>query len=194
MEFEPIEYDFEFEAKLKADRNSAVEWAKNILQSDFLILDTETTGLTKPCVIQVALIDKKANLVLNTLAKRNRFCPIGLEAFGKHRLDDVALLDAPNFEDVLIQIEEVVKDRPLLAYNSSFDKNALDFTCNIWGLGDFPYNIECVMQQYAKFVGNWDFKRKSYSWPRLPNGDHSAAGDILATLEVIRTMANSACT
>ena len=48
------------------------------------------------------------------------------------------------------------------------------------------------MLEYAKFVGEWNNYHGNYRWQKLEGGDHSAAGDCLATLEVIRTMAGAA--
>jgi DNA polymerase-3 subunit epsilon len=47
------------------------------------------------------------------------------------------------------------------------------------------------MLQYARFIGEWNSYYNSYKWQKLDGGDHTALGDCLATLEVIRVMAGA---
>jgi hypothetical protein len=51
--------------------------------------------------------------------------------------------------------------------------------------------LACAMSNYASFVGEWNDYHGNYKWQRLPGGDHSAIGDCLATLELIKKMAAS---
>jgi DNA polymerase-3 subunit epsilon len=41
------------------------------------------------------------------------------------------------------------------------------------------------------FVGDWNDYHDNYKWHKLRGGDHSALGDCLATLELIRQMASA---
>jgi DNA polymerase-3 subunit epsilon len=52
-----------------------------------------------------------------------------------------------------------------------------------------PARVECAMLQYADYVGDWNEYHQNFKWPKLEGGDHSAVGDCLATLEVIKRMA-----
>ncbi|MEM7803199.1 MAG: hypothetical protein AAF633_28675 [Chloroflexota bacterium] len=47
------------------------------------------------------------------------------------------------------------------------------------------------MLRYSEYVGEWNSYRQSYKWQTLPAGDHSALGNCLATLGVIKEMASS---
>jgi DNA polymerase-3 subunit epsilon len=45
------------------------------------------------------------------------------------------------------------------------------------------------MLQYAAYVGDWSEYRGSYRRQPLPGGDHTALGDALACLALIKAMA-----
>ncbi len=47
------------------------------------------------------------------------------------------------------------------------------------------------MQLYSDFVGEWNDYFGSNKWQKLPGGDHTALGDCLATLEVIKYIAQT---
>jgi hypothetical protein len=47
------------------------------------------------------------------------------------------------------------------------------------------------MDWYSQFIGDWNDYYGSYCWQKLPGGDHSALGDCIATLEIIKLMARS---
>jgi DNA polymerase-3 subunit epsilon len=58
--------------------------------------------------------------------------------------------------------------------------------------GYFPSRgWECAMLQYAKFVGEWNPRYNQYKWQKLKGGNHSALGDCLATLTLLRKMASA---
>jgi DNA polymerase-3 subunit epsilon len=45
------------------------------------------------------------------------------------------------------------------------------------------------MIKHAEWVGEWDDYHRSFRWQKLQGGDHSALGDCLATLEIIKKIA-----
>lgn len=47
------------------------------------------------------------------------------------------------------------------------------------------------MHLYSEFVGEWNDYFGNNKWQKLPGGDHSAVGDCLATLEVIKYIAKT---
>lgn len=200
--FEPIEYDWALDAQLKADKASAISWAQAILANPngYAILDTETTNLANPCIIQLAYIDLKGNALCDILVKPKSPGLIGAEAFSKHGLSDEILDKAQGWRAVskmaLSDLDDLaydagVKAIQILAYGAAFDRRAISYTSELWGIPDnWPTHFDCVMNQYAKYLGNWNPYHNSYTWPKLPSGDHSALGDVKATLKVIETMAN----
>ncbi|ANB26648.1 hypothetical protein A6F57_16510 [Alteromonas stellipolaris] len=98
----------------------------------FVALDTETTGL-EPLkghrVIELACVEfidsKPTGRVFNT-----RLNPEGKKsekkAFSKHKIPDSALLEAPNFKDVLASFIEFITDAHIVAFNADFDMDFMN--------------------------------------------------------------------
>jgi len=64
-------------------RNNAIRFARGVLaqKQNYLILDTETTGLgEKDVIIQMALIDLDGNVLLDSLVKPKKKKSISREA------------------------------------------------------------------------------------------------------------------
>lgn len=165
------------------DRKAAVEWARSLLEQDFLVLDTETTGLKGDAqIVQLAVIDSSGAVLLDTLVKPT--CSIPIAAWKIHGITDDMVADAPTFEHVLERLLEIIGNRTLIIYNADFDLRMLRQSSKAAGITykSSEMRAECAMQWYSQFVGN-------YRYQRLPGGDHSALGDARATLAVIKKMA-----
>jgi DNA polymerase III subunit epsilon len=173
------------------DRNDAILWAKSILNSpdEYYILDTETTGLAGPEIIELGIIDLDGNEIVN-----QRFNPktqVTEGASNIHCMTNVSLQDERPFDSVIDCLNELIFDRKLLVYNLPFDREALFFTFGDRGYDAPTIKGECVMQWYSQFCGEWNDYRSGYHWQNLPGGDHSAIGDCKATLQVIKGMAET---
>jgi DNA polymerase-3 subunit epsilon len=85
-------------------RNEVIEFARNVLKNKekYLILDTETTGLSdKDIIIQVAVIDLDGNTLIDTLVKPTKRKSIPRDASDIHGIKFKYLRGAPHFVDVL---------------------------------------------------------------------------------------------
>ncbi|MEG4026450.1 MULTISPECIES: 3'-5' exonuclease [unclassified Microcoleus] len=95
---------------IERDRVSAVLWAREQLsQNDWVILDTETTGLYDAQIVEIAIIDRLGEMLLNTLVKPS--IPIPPEAAYLHGISDAMVGDPPSFPEVYPRIVEVLKDK-----------------------------------------------------------------------------------
>ncbi len=173
------------------DRNAAINWAKSILDSpdDYYILDTETTGLESPEIIELGIINLNGKTIVN-----QRFNPktkIENGATQIHGLTNASLQNEPSFDTIADRLQESIFTRKLLIYNFPYDEGAIWQTFTKHSRIAPTLRGECVMQQYSQFVGEWNDYRGSYRWQKLPGGDHSAIGDCQATLAVIKHMAAS---
>jgi DNA polymerase III subunit epsilon len=82
----------------------------------------------------------------------------------------------------------------VVVYNASYDRRVWDVVVRSRGArgalaGELPA-WECAMRRYAAYVGE-PSKRGGYRSQKLSGGDHSALGDALATLRLIKEMATA---
>ena len=175
-------------------RETAANWARRTLAippANWRILDTETTGLGEDAeIVQVGLIDGAGQALMdNALCKP--LAPIPPEATAVHQITNQMVADAPSFYEVFRELTRQTEERVVLIYNKAYDLRLIRQSLALAGIA-LPYapaRVECVMLRYADFLGEWNERYRNFKWPKLAGGDHSAVGDCLATLEVIREMA-----
>lgn len=175
---------------IECDRAAAVRWARKILDSDdWAILDTETTGLGDAEVVEIAIIDRLGEPLLNTLIKAT--IPIPGDSTNIHGITDEMVATAATFSEVYPLIAAALQGKQVLIYNSSFDIRVLGYTRRLHGLPSLGLRArsDCIMEWYSQWQGVWSSTRKSYRWQRLPGGGHRAMADCIAALECIKKMA-----
>lgn len=181
------------------DHARAVDWARFRLASEtpFLILDTETTGLTPGYneIIQLSVIDSTGAVLLNTLIQAQNpermFESDGQHqcAYDIHGIHPDALKDAPTFPQVYEQLQAIVADRKVVIYNAAYDIGMLDGDCRRHNLQPLETDEwECAMEWYSEWFGDWSYHWRDYRWQPL-NGGHSALEDCQAVLNRIYEMA-----
>lgn len=174
------------------DMFNAVRWARKILENkkEYVILDTETTGLGLAEIVQIGVINLDGKIILDSLVKPSISIPSRVTAI--HGIDDNMVIDAPSFYEIYPQIYEALRWKNVLIYNANFDINVLGYCCRKFNR--FPLELkarsECVMKWYAQFFGEWNDYHKSYKWQPLYGG-HNAISDCLACLDLINEMANT---
>jgi len=189
MSYEEIE-EIYLQDQIKQDRKAAQEWAANLLtRHDWLILDTETTGLNIHTaeIIEIALLRPDGSVLLN-----QRLKPRGAIESGASRTHGITLAnlaDCPSFSDIYLNLRAVLSDLVVVCYNADYDQPILRNECRRAGLPDIENQWRCAMVKYAEFVGEWSEWHGNYRYQRLPGGDHSAIGDCRATLKLIQKMA-----
>lgn len=156
---------------------------------DYVILDTETTGLSTPQAVEICVIDLSGKTLFNSRLKP--FIPIELEATRVHGITNHDVSHCLRFYDVYSEFQFVTRNKILLIYNAAFDLKVLKNTYSSNSLLIPKFKSECVMLAYSEFVGEWNDYFKNYKWQKLPSGDHSALGDCLATLSVLKEMQSS---
>jgi DNA polymerase III subunit epsilon len=170
----------------------AVAWAKNLMtQRNWLLLDTETTGLHWGAeVVQVAVISPNGTVLLDSLVKP--LTQIESSATAVHGITAEAVATAPTFPEIYPALREILKPELLLvSYNADFDRRMLRQSCEKHNLPGFESLWQCAMEMYAQFYGEWNSYHKNYKWQPLPGGDHTALGDCRAALQTIKSMAES---
>jgi DNA polymerase III epsilon subunit-like protein len=188
-------------AWLQQERAKATRWARDLLQTEFVILDGETTGLDADDeFVQIGVISSVGEVLLDTLIKPAKAISPG--AAGIHGITAAMVADAPDFPAIFPQLRALLTHRQIVAYNVDFDARILAQTCTRYRLGEIMApSWQCAMKQYARYHGHWNPKYRSFKWVRLTDacaiegipalGAHTAAGDCLLTLKLIQIMADS---
>lgn len=162
----------------------SVKWASNMLRSNAVILDTETTGLDGAAqIIQLSIIDMSGATLFDSLCRPT--CDIGPGAYAVHGLTKDHLADAPAFPAIADQARDILIGKVVIIYNAEFDMRMLRQTYRAFDLDAVwlrQLDTQCAMRVYAASIGG---KRRV----PLRGGDHSAVGDCLAVLRLIKQMA-----
>lgn len=169
------------------DHDTAIAWACNLVkQNDWVILDTETTGIeTSAEIVEIAIISPHGKILLNTRVRPSSEIEPG--AFDTHGLDAEQLANAPTAYDIWADVQEIIEHKVVVAYNAAFDQRMLKQTAARYGLDYLTCpKWECAMLQYAAYCGEWSDRFDGYKYQPLPNAGHSAAADCQATLALIR--------
>jgi DNA polymerase III subunit epsilon len=175
------------------DRVAAIEWARDRMVSrDFVIFDSETTGLSSPVdFVEIAVVGSTGETLFDSLLKPS--CRIEAAARVVHGHSAKSLSGAPRFLEVYPDLLEVLYESRVIVFNASYDRRVWDAAVRNLGArgalaGGLP-RWECAMRQYATFVGEPSKRGGGYRPQKLPGGDHTALGDALATLHLIEGMA-----
>jgi len=177
---------------LKGDRASSVAWATSLLESGgFCVFDSETTGFTPPVqFVEIAIVDASAKVLFEGTVRP--VCRIESSATRIHGHSVRSLAGSPRFLEAYPYLLEALWGKRVIVYNASYDRRVWDAEVRSLGargalVGELP-PWECAMRRYAAYVGE-PSKRGGYRSQKLIGGDHSALGDALATLRLIKEMA-----
>jgi DNA polymerase III subunit epsilon len=174
-----------------SDRERASAWARSLLlRSDWVVLDTETTGLDGDDeIIQIAAIAPDGTAVIDELIRPTK--PIPAEATAIHGIRDEDVEAAPRFPEVFDRLRAAVEGKTIVIFNAAFDLRMFRQSLarhRLPALAVDAFRAECAMLKYSAWRGE-RWPGGGYKWQRLPEGDHSAKGDSLAVLRLIRRMA-----
>lgn len=170
------------------DHLDAAEWASTWLSSpdNAAIIDTETTGLYG-LPVEIAVVDLTGQALFHSVVNPGQSCEP--EAQEIHGITDEEIAAAPTLAQIWPDLVKALKGKTtLLAYNVAFDQYIMVQAARAAGQKRLPQQWECIMLQYAAFVGEWNDYHGDYRWQKL-NGGHRALGDALAALDVLKEMA-----
>lgn len=125
-------------------------------------LDTETTGLSglPTCdIVEVGIVDERGETVFHSLCKPGH--PIPGAATAIHGITDAMVAQSPSSDIVRQQVLELVRGHDLVIYNSNYD-------CQYFpGISKETRSIQCCMEHFAEWNGDWDDRRDQWRWQRL---------------------------
>ena len=172
----------------------------DVLKSeDYLILDTETTGVDALSeIVQLAIINAQGKTLMNELIRPVRPIPQG--AIDIHGITNERVKEARLFP--YNEVLNIINGKQVVVYNADFDRAMLYRSTKAVTENYFDWQRlatwHCVMLEFAKIYNQWDARRRSYRWQKLvtaaafyniPIVDaHDALGDCLTTLKVCEAM------
>jgi len=165
------------------NRLDAIAWAQKLLESNAVIVDTETTGLldySRAEVIDLAVITMQGKVVY-----KSRFRPryrIPKRTTDIHGITNNDVKDEPLFKDEYSSIMKSLHSKTAIAYKAAFDRGVIERTCGLYKLEPPECRWECAMHTYRAF-------QESGKWLPLPDSKHNALDDCKAVLRLIRRMA-----
>jgi DNA polymerase-3 subunit epsilon len=190
------------EAEIEFTDSALSRLIRVVKRGNFVILDTETTGLgTNAEICQIAIISPTGEKLLDTFVKPKR--PIPLDAVRIHGITEHVVQDAPDWLNTNEQVWQLLKGRDVIVYNAEYDFRLIEQSekaCDPFALSDWnTISRACAMEAYAEHVGDYDDRKDGYRWRKLTSAAaaagyalpadvsaHSAFGDCLMTLAVCR--------
>jgi|SRR6056297_1643507 len=174
-----------------------------VTAGDYVVLDTETTGLTDGEICQIAIADANETVLLDTLIKTTQPIPAG--ATDIHGITDNDVANSPTWAEVQPVVRDILNGRNVIIYNATYDRKMMHKSDERSGLERTDYKAEATywdgMAHYAEYFGEWNNYHGNYRWQKLTNAArqcgiatdnaHSALGDVLMTIGVIRHMATT---
>lgn len=128
---------------------NAGRWLDALFREGFVVLDTETTGLsTRDEVIEVGVVDSTGAPLLETkVFPRSGRVPAASTRIHGYTLAD--LRGAPSWPEVMGELERVLAGRRVLAWNAPFDERMVAQSTRLWDLRSELRGFECAMRAYA---------------------------------------------
>ncbi len=173
-----------------------------VKKQDYIILDTETTGLKNAEICQIAIIKHTGEILLDTLVAPTK--PIPHEAWRVHGISDEDVADAPRWGHVGQAVWAILSEHDnLVVYNAKFDRHMIHSSDEHVGIQKQLWkervSWHCAIEAYAELRGEWNEYHHSYRWQSLSaaahqmhitaSNLHSALGDCQTTLALVQAMA-----
>lgn len=173
-------------------RFEVAPYVRQVLRERPVYLDTETTGLGGlDEIVEISIVDDDGCALVNTLVRPTQRMP--LDVIRIHGITDEMVRLSPLWRDVWPDAWEVMKSRPVVIYNASFDlrliqqshaRNKMQWRETI--------NTVCAMQLYSRYRGSYQYVRLEEARQQcrlsFPNS-HRAAADAMLTRALFHFMA-----
>lgn len=183
-----------------APKESLKDFLKVVRGGNYLILDTETTGLNEGEICQIAIIDQDSKVWLDCLVKTVK--PIPAEATRIHGITDEMVTDSPTWAELSGSVAKQLADQDVIVYNAVYDRKMMHKSDEAAELPHREWRSlarwHCAMEAYGEFDGTPNQWGNGYRWHKLTeavtaqghivDNAHDAAGDCFMTLALIRSM------
>ena len=168
-------------------------WIKELFREGFVVIDTETTGLSgRDEVIEIAAVTADGELLYESLVRPRRgFVPAAATKIHGLRFEDVAT--APSWPQAVEGLVSAVAGHRLFAWNAPFDMRLCVQSSRAWGVEHPLPGFECAMRAYATSrgasSGSFRLERAATIEGVMIGGQtHRSADDARLTAAVLRRL------
>lgn len=171
--------------------------ARSWLNADTIILDTETTGLSKTDeVIEIAAINGLGAVLLDCRIRPT--VPISPHAEAVHGISEKSLINSPSWAGIHHRFLSLIEGKTVIAFNAKYDLAMIQQSAYANRLTVRFGKTDCAMRLAVEQYGSTN----RYGSISLSNATkaaniefqgqaHSALGDALTTLALIKKIATS---
>ena len=174
----------------------------NLLETEFVVFDTETTGFTPYTdqMIEIGAVKIKNGEItgrFDELINPGRKLPRKIVELTN--ITDEMLSDKDTEENVVKRFMEFIKDAPLVAHNAKFDIGFISASYNKYNLGEFTNTVIDTMSMARLLYPNWKnhklstlVKQLEVPWDEDSHhrGDYDSEGTAIAFYKMCKTLDN----
>lgn len=168
-------------------------WLGELFREGFVVIDTETTGLSaRDEIIEVAALASDGTVLFESrLWPRRGTVPAASTRIHGLTIED--LEGAPSWPDVLDDLHTAVAGHRILAWNAPFDERLSVQSSRAWAVPHPLPGFECAMRAYAytRGVGSGSFKLERAATVEgvlVAGQTHRSADDARLTLAVLKSI------
>ncbi len=171
-------------------------WINELFKEGFVVIDTETTGLSaRDEIIEIAVVGADGSVLFESLVRpRSGRVPAASTRIHGLTFSDVAR--APTWPEVVDRLHSVVAGHRVFAWNAGFDERLSVQSSRAWALPHPLPGFECAMRAYAACrgigSGSMRLERAASVEGVLRSGQaHRSADDARLTLAVLNCLRRS---
>lgn len=182
--------------------NNLSQFINGLRGHEYVVLDTETTGMTDGEIVQIAIVRHTGEIAYFSHVKPKH--PIPAEATAIHGITDAQVVDSPPWEYVSALIEPILTGTKVVAYNAVYDRKMMHQSAEKSGLTKVDWKVlspwYCCMEAFAEYFGDYSKWYGSYKWQKLSvaarycaipqEKEHSSLGDAITTRGVTEYLLN----
>jgi DNA polymerase III epsilon subunit-like protein len=174
-------------------RIEVIDWAKQIITSDAVVIDTESSGGSRlDEIINIGVVRAAdGKILLDTLIRPKDDLQFNYYASKVHGITKEHLADAPTLDEIWSDIQTHTHQNTVVAYNISADKRMIKQTADKYELEMPEIEWYCLMKGYQRYMQRSAVCKLSQACLEMnaKGGDHSAVADALATARLIHRIA-----